>query len=143
MDRGGFRMSAADAAVLIVGTAATLIGRRHLGDLWPLPLLLLLHFFLFCNVFRVRRRWELMWAAVFVLNVLAWQVAVGRIFWAGVLLAQTPVTLAVISAQVSSGWYHGIGFARLPARFSEKWRGRHEQRESQAQEQVPQPRAPA
>jgi hypothetical protein len=53
------------------------------------------HFFLFCNVFGVRRRYELIWAAVFVANVGAWLLA-GELRWLWVLAIQTPLTLLLI-----------------------------------------------
>ena len=45
----------------------------------------------------------LRFAAAFLLNVLAWQAATGRVPWAAVLLAQAPVTVGVIWAQIASG----------------------------------------
>jgi hypothetical protein len=69
----------------------------------------LLHFFLFCNVFRVRRSYELTWAVVFVVNLLAWQ-AGGAFSWRNVLLVQTPVTLALIAMEMRGGRYHGVGW---------------------------------
>ena len=53
--RCGFRFSRADAAMIAVGAAATWLLWGVLGDLALLPAVVLVHFFLFCNVFRVRR----------------------------------------------------------------------------------------
>lgn len=142
MKQGGFRISRGDGVVLLLGVLATVAGWNALGELRPLPAVVLVHFLLFCNVVRVRRAFELLWAATFVLNVLAWQAA-GRVSWAGVPLVQAPVTIAVVSAQVVSGWYHGVGYSRLPARFGEKWRRHREQLEQQDEEQVPPHRASA
>lgn len=70
------------------------------------------HFFLFCNVFLVWRRWELLWAGVFVANVAA-HFALGSIGGLSVLLWQLPVTLGVIVWQIRSPWYHGIAARTL------------------------------
>lgn len=75
--------------------------------LWPLPALVLLHFFLFCNVFRIRRRYELLWAAVFVANAIGWWLGGVPSCWP-VLAVQTPFTLLAIGAEVRSPRYHGV-----------------------------------
>ncbi|HEX8913473.1 MAG TPA: hypothetical protein VF796_14025 [Humisphaera sp.] len=105
----GFRFSAADGVVLAVAAGLTVALWRTWGDLAPLLPVVVGHFFLFCNVFRVRRAYEVAWAAAFVANLSAWTAA-GRFGWGNVLLAQCPVTLAVIAAEVLSVRYHGIGY---------------------------------
>jgi len=67
------------------------------------------HFFLFCNVFRIRRSYELIWAAAFVVNLLAWQVA-GAMSWPRVLAMQLPVTVLAIASEMRSRRYHGVGW---------------------------------
>jgi hypothetical protein len=109
----GFRFSAADAAALAVAAAATWLLHPHLGFVaWILPFALG-HFFLFCNVFRIRRSYELIWAAGFVLNFGAWALS-GSFDWLGVLAVQTPLTVFVIVLEIRSPRYHGI-FARPSA----------------------------
>jgi hypothetical protein len=107
--RCGFRLSPADALVIAAGAAATWLLRNRLGEMAALPAIVLAHFFLFCNVFRVRRRYELIWAAAFVVNLLAWQAA-GAFSWFGVLLAQAPVTFLAIAAEMKGNRYHGVGW---------------------------------
>ena len=68
------------------------------------------HFFLFCNIFRVARRRELLWSGLFIINVFAWLFA-GKLSCMAILLAQSPVTIAVIASEIRSLHYHGI-FAR-------------------------------
>ena len=62
---------------------------------WWMPAMVVAHFFLFCNVFKVPRKLELLWAGLFLVNTGLW-LAAGRFDWRPVLLSQTPVTLAVI-----------------------------------------------
>ena len=71
------------------------------------------HFFLFCNVFRVPRLPELLWSGVFVINVGAWM-ALGRFTWSAVLWTQLPATLIVVLGAVFRRDYHGIGYRLIP-----------------------------
>ena len=72
----GFRFSLVDGAAIVVCAAATHTAWPALGPLSLVLPYVLGHFFLFCNVFRVRRPPELIWAGVFVLNFGVWM-AVG------------------------------------------------------------------
>ena len=63
----GFRISKTDVVTILLAFA--LAGWAASAGLWPLGVLLLYvkaHFFLFCNVFRINRGPELIWAVVFV-----------------------------------------------------------------------------
>jgi hypothetical protein len=104
----GFRFSAADGVVLVATVGLTFALWRTWGDLALLLPVVVGHFFLFCNVFRVRRAYELAWAVAFVVNLSAWT-ATGSFGWGNVLVVQFPLTVAVIAAEVCSPRYHGIG----------------------------------
>ncbi len=104
----GFRFSPRDAAVIGVFTLATAWLWGWVGSLSLLLFGVLLHFFLFCNVFRVRTRYELIWAWSFVLNAGAWQLA-DALSWQRVLGSQMVVTALVIGAELRSPSYYGIG----------------------------------
>lgn len=104
----GFRFSAMDAVVILVAFAATELLWETLGSIALLPLVLLGHFFLFCNVFRIRRAYELAWAAFFVMNLSAWSLT-GNFGWERVLLVQTPVTVTCLVVEIISPRYHGVG----------------------------------
>ena len=108
----GFRFSATDAVVLVAGTGA-LVWQEF--PLWWMVPVVVGHFFLFCNVFRVRRSYELAWAAVFVVNVGYW-LNEGALGWSTSVLCQLPVTLVVLIAELRSPRYHGI----LARRFNPK-----------------------
>jgi hypothetical protein len=56
------------------------------------------HFFLFCNVFRIGRKYELVWAALFALNMVA-AASFGRWSWTTGMLGQLAVTVPVFLAQ--------------------------------------------
>ncbi len=104
----GFRFWPQDAAVIAIGTLATAWLWGQVGSVSLLLLGVLLHFFLFCNVFRVRTRFELIWAVSFVLNAGAWQIA-DELSWQRLLGSQLAITVLVIGAELRSPSYHGIG----------------------------------
>ena len=116
--RHGFRISVMDAMVLIAGTAMILWLYRQEHPLAWIVAMALGHFFLFCNVFLVWRRWELLWALMFIVNVMAHALC-GTLSAGSVLLWQLPVTLVVILWQIRSPWYHGICAVRLNPRLSD------------------------
>lgn len=103
-------MSWIDVVILMLGAALSFWFVDQSFPLWWIVPAALGHFFLFCNVFLVWRRLELLWAAVFVINVAA-HVACDKVSPCPSLLWQSPVTLIVIAWQMRSPWYHGI-FAR-------------------------------
>lgn len=114
----GFRFSATDAVILVCGIALAALLRAREFPLWWLVPMVLGHFFLFCNVFRVRRSYEITWAFLFLLNVGFW-LSRARFDWAAALLTQTPFTLAAIGAEMLSWRYHGVAARRINSRLSE------------------------
>ena len=122
--RSGFRFSVIDALVLIAGAGLSLwLHSIHFPLWWVVPMALG-HFFLFCNVFLVWRRGELLWAGFFILNVAA-HLVMNDTHGGSVLLWQSPVTLGVIIWQIRSPWYHGIFAERMNPRLADFLRGAH------------------
>jgi hypothetical protein len=80
---------------------------------WWLPAMVVFHFFLFCNIFKVPRKLELGWAGVFVLNTGVW-LALGSFDWRPVLLTQTPFTLAAIGLTLAARRRRRPGDAGAP-----------------------------
>ena len=118
--KAGFRLSVVDVAFIAAAAAATVFLRERLGSsVWIIPFAVG-HFFLFCNVFRVRRKYELAWVGVFFVNVAAWALA-DRFSWPAVLLTQAPFTLLAIGLEMRSREYHGIGCRRINAAHVEEW----------------------
>jgi len=116
----GFRLSWLDGGVIAIAALAALLLGHPFG--W-LILTVAGHFFLFCNVFRVGRKRELIWAALFVANV-AVLIGWGELHWATVLLAQCPVTVAIIIAELRSPLYHGVFAPRLNPHLPDYLEGR-------------------
>lgn len=118
----GFRFSLTDAIAIGVFLGAA-FGLWRLGSpLWWLLVIVAGHFFLFCNVFRIVRRRELIWAGLFILNVAAWTWC-GRLVWSEVLFCQLPFTAAVILDEMRRSGYHGVFADKLNPRLSEYLRG--------------------
>ena len=111
----GFRFSPRDAVVIAVSTLATVWLWGWVGSLSLLLFGALIPFFLFCNVFRVRTRYELIWASSFVLNAGAWQLA-DALSWQRLLGSQIVVTALVIGAELRSPSYYGIGHRWIHSR---------------------------
>lgn len=108
----GFRFFTTDGVVLALGGAAGALGWIYGGGIGLIPPFVVLHFFLFCNVFRVRRKPELVWAGTFLLNCAAWSVA-GRFQVAWIFAIQFLVTIAIILAEIRSPYYHGVFSRRI------------------------------
>ena len=117
----GFRFSRWDAAVIVLCSLATAWLWTRIGSLSLLLGIVLAHFFLFCNVFRVRTRYELLWGVAFILNATAWRMTGQFGLWE-LLGSQIPVTLLVIGATLRSASYHGIGHRWIRARSENRIR---------------------
>jgi len=107
----GFRIMWWDPVVMLLCAVLVWAGWDLLGPWTLLAPFVLGTFFLFCNVFRVRRNLELLWGATFVVNVALWM------RWdpslAGMLATQSGVTALVIGLTVRSPGYRGV-LSRAP-----------------------------
>ena len=118
----GFRVSAWDALILLLGAGLAICLCFVEFPLWWIVPVVVGHFFLFCNVFLVWRNLELLWAAVFIANVLL-HVAMGDLGWWPACGWQLLVTVAVILRQMRSPWYHGIFARRINPRLDDYLNG--------------------
>src|SRR5215212_4019622 len=119
----GFRFFTADAFTILLVIVAVAFLRRIEGPFWWLLLIVIGHFFLFCNLIRLRRRLELAWAIAFVLNCAAWA-WFGNLDCRGVLALQLPVTVCVVAFEMRSGRYHGIFARRINRKLNDYLAGR-------------------
>jgi hypothetical protein len=116
----GFRLSAFDVMILVGGAAAT--GGLSFVDRWVALAVALVvgHFFLFCNVLRMPRGLELIWAGVFAGLAVACA-GFELISWAVVFGASLSATgtLSVVAMRMPS--YHGVGWRRVNPGLPEWW----------------------
>lgn len=119
----GFRFVATDAVTIGVVVAAALLLWRMENPLWWLLTIVAGHFFLFCNVFRLRRKLEFVWAALFLMNLSFW-LYFGRLDWWRVLSAQLPISLFVIVLELRSQWYHGVFAERMNPQLADYLEGK-------------------
>ncbi|MGE0711783.1 MAG: hypothetical protein AB7N76_30710 [Planctomycetota bacterium] len=112
MSEPGFRFFPTDAAAIAVALGACAALWGPLGSYALAFPVVLGHFFLFCNVFRVRRSYELCWSLGFVLIAGGWLWS-GRGGWLEVLACQTPLTALAIGLELRSPRYRGVGWRRI------------------------------
>lgn len=121
----GFRLSWLDVAVLLVGaTGAAMVARIDL----TLALIIgfvVIHFFLFCNVFRLSRPPELIWAAAFT----ACAAATMTLSWPGwnvTFVGAAVVSTLLIAREMRKPHYHGVFWQRLNPGLEAWWTARAE-----------------
>jgi hypothetical protein len=83
-------------------------------------LLVVGHFFLFCNVFRVSRALELAWSGVFTVLAAA-TLASGYPGWYFTAAISLAMTVAVVALEMRKPSYHGIFWQRVNPRLPEWW----------------------
>ena len=122
--RPGFRCSALDAVVLAAGILASFTMGLQGGWMSFVIPYVVGHFFLFCNVFRIARRSELLWAVVFVALALL-TISSGRPGWPATIAISFTVTVVVIGLALRRPSYHGIGWRRLNPELHSWWLATH------------------
>jgi len=114
----GFRFFATDAIVVIAAAAGAILLRRMENPIWWVLAIVVGHFFLFCNVIRMRRGFELTWSVLFILNISFWM-WMENLSSTTVVACQLPITAAFVIAEMRSTRYHGIFAPCLNPRLSE------------------------
>lgn len=121
----GFRLSTLDAFVLVVGGAfAANIGLAHFWFGVAIAFAIG-HFFLFCNIVRMRRTFELLWAATFV--ALAAGTTHGWWSWPTALGVSLTLTAVLVAVELRKPSYHGAFWQwvnpELPRWWEQRERG--------------------
>jgi hypothetical protein len=116
----GFRLSAIDVLVLVVGGVASVYAMTV--DRWfgIAIAFVVLHFFLFCNVLRMSRPLELIWAGIFAALAIA-AISLGLLSWPAVFAISGAVTVIVAVVEVRRPSYHGVGWQKVNPRLPEWW----------------------
>ncbi len=108
----GFRFWWWDGVTIVAGVLLAWLAWPLLGKLALVFPVTLAHFFLFCNVFRLRRNYELVWTGAFLVNLGYW-ILFRELGWVEVVALQTPLTLLLIAAEARSSRYHGLFWRKL------------------------------
>lgn len=112
----GFRLSLRDvvfiALILVAAVVIYVVTEMLVVALIPVHLCAV--FFLFCNVFRVRTRQELVWVVTYLASAVV-AIFYDLPFWSVVLSVTMPVLIGVTIWAVMTGGYRGVGFS--PERF--------------------------
>ncbi len=116
----GFRFWWWDGVTVVAGVFLAWLAWPLLGTLALVFPVTLAHFFLFCNVFRLRRNYELIWTGAYLINLGYWFLF-RELGWAEVLALQTPLTLILIAAEARSSRYHGVFWRKLNPELEESW----------------------
>lgn len=105
----GFRCSARDEGVLALAALFAAVASFWSRDATIVIVTVVAHFFVFCNVVRLRRSFELAWAACY--TTLAAILSGPHAFRAGALAcAIAPITVLLIALEVRSPRYHGVAW---------------------------------
>jgi len=118
--RPGFRLSTVDVIVLLLGTVCSVLLHGMANPLGLAVFFTLAHFFLFCNVLRMCRRFELIWAALFLL------LSVNTILfsmpnWLGTTLIMLGITAVLTVLHMRQPSYHGIFWKQINPELPQWW----------------------
>lgn len=116
----GFRLSALDIMILVVGSIASAYTMTIDGGFGIAIAFVVLHFFLFCNVLRMSRPLELIWAGVFAALAAA-TISQNLLSWQTVFAISSLVTVIVAITEMRRPSYHGVGWHKLNPRLPEWW----------------------
>lgn len=126
--RPGFRFAPSDAVVLLAGAVGTTLAWRVDPWLGIAVLLPVVMFFVFCNVVRMVRRLELVWAATYVAGCLARQ-GLGWPSWPWLVVGSVVLAAALVVMQLRRADYHGVGWRACNPQLPAWWAARTTTRE--------------
>ena len=103
----GFRLSVFDTIILIIGIAGSILLGSVAWWFGAIVAFVVLHFFLFCNVFRISRPPELIWGAIFLATAAA-TILTERPGWIATFSIAIAVSTYLIWRETKRKHYHGI-----------------------------------
>jgi hypothetical protein len=113
----GFRLSPLDVVILAGGVAGAVFVPKEIAIVAATAVG---HFFLFCNVFRMSRKPELIWAATFT-TLAATTLFHGAPGWTATVSISFCLALALIALETRKPSYHGLGWRRLNPGLPDWW----------------------
>lgn len=124
----GFRFSRLDGIIIVAGTVASFSLAAVDWRIAFLIAFVVLHFFLFCNIFRVSRSLELIWIAVFIALSYC-TISFDEPAWAMTVCVLLSLTVIVIAIEMRKPSYHGILWRAINPKLPEWWDVRNRQRD--------------
>ena len=116
----GFRLSEMDVGILLLGICSSVLLARLDERLGMTVLFVLAHFFLFCNVLRMSRPLELIWAGLFVL-LAGSTFTFGLPPWNTTLVGMLVVTVILAIIQFLQPSYHGVLWRKINPKLKQWW----------------------
>lgn len=126
----GFQISWLDVIVLVAGLAGSIVAGWQAWWAGVVVGFVVVHFFLFCNVFRIPRAMELVWSAFFFL-LAGVTILVNFPGWIATFAASLVLSSLLVWRTTRRDDYHGICWKVLNPRLRDKWEsggGRGEER---------------
>ncbi len=121
----GFRLSTRDVVVLLVGIATSI----YLHSFYPVASYIILcvigHFFLFCNLVRVSRIPELIWAVMFI-GLVSSYLLVGWLSGIALAIIIIIITSVLVALETKKPSYHGIGWQYINPQLPTWFQQHHE-----------------
>ena len=118
--RPGFRISVFDILILVVGGVVAIYLATVEATASFFVVFVVGHFFLFCNVFRISRPLELIWAAFF-LSLSIMTITVGYPGWMLTVVTSLILSIGFIIWETKLPSYHGIFWHRINPQLEEWW----------------------
>jgi hypothetical protein len=121
----GLRISFLDVIVLAAGAWGTWFVGHELWWAGAVIGFVVGHFFLFCNVFRIARKPELLWAGAFV-ALCGSTILTDLPGWTVTFAGSVCLTLILILREMKKPSYHGILWRRVNPELPQWWASHHE-----------------
>ncbi|MCX7408134.1 MAG: hypothetical protein NTZ32_08620 [Planctomycetales bacterium] len=118
--KAGWRLSMLDLGVLIGGAVGSIVAWQWTWWVGFVIAFVVAHFFLFCNIFRMSRPLELVWAAAFVAAA-GGTVVTETPGWGVTVVGSLIVTVLVVAIEMRRPSYHGIAWQQLNPKLPEWW----------------------
>lgn len=118
--RPGFRFAPTDAVVLIAGAVGAVLAARIEPAVGLAVLLPVAMFFVFCNVVRMVRRLELVWAFAYAAGCIA-RSQCGWPTWPWLVGGSLVLAMLLVGVQVRRADYHGVAWQRVNPSLPAWW----------------------
>lgn len=120
----GFRLSSLDIAVLAIGVVGATASAAIVPWVGFVIAFVVGHFFLFCNVVRMARPLELLWAAVFTTCAAA-TILTDQPGWPATAAISLLATAGVVALEVRKPSYHGLAWQQINPGLRDWWAATH------------------